>query len=399
MLSAASNFGLIFAATRTLSSPSEQSEFLAFWSMLIGVFGICTGIQNESARAASSLRVGRPPGTRLIAAALPLGLLLAGVIMVGWPVLSRYVLPLSGSFAVPLLAISTAIYAAYTTMVGAAAGRAWWSGYVGALATELGLRLVLAVGVAVIGATLFRFEFISAAAMVGSFAVFLLFASARRALLSASDADLRTTISRMAMAMVSMAATATIVTAYPALVKASSGSDAPTLVAAMMVAVSVTRAPIMMPLTTFQGLAVSVFTEHRDHPFRALAKPLAGLLALGVLSGLGFALLGPWLLRLFNPDYHVSWTILALLSLSSTAMGALMLLGSLALSLDQHRWYAAGWIVAATASIMLLLTPLRIEYRVLLSLSVGPLLGAGLLLVPLVASARTLTVRPTGNAD
>ena len=59
------------------------------------------------------------------------------------------------------------------------------------------------------------------------------------------------------------------------------------------------------------------------------------------------ALIGPWALRVVNPDYHVGRATVALLVLAAGLVCLLTLTGAGALALDRHRLYVLGWVVAS----------------------------------------------------
>ncbi|WP_347348871.1 hypothetical protein [Nigerium sp.] len=387
VLAAASNFVLMFAGTRTLSSEAA-TEYLAFWSLLTGMFGVVSGVQNESTRAVGAVAQGRAAGVRMIAPALAVGGIVAAAIVLFSPVLAARVVPLSASVALPALVLVTVAYAAYVTLVGSFGGRGWWTHYAALMGGEVVWRMAL-VGAAVAwGATLGRLEL----ALAGATTILLIFLAAprsRSAITSRADAGFRRILRQCGLAVLSTSCTALLITAYPAILKAANHGDDALLLGGLMLAISLTRAPILMPLTAFQGVAIRTFLEHRDAPLRALAKPAGALLALGLVGGAAAWFVGPWFLPLFGQPYPIPGWVFFALTFSSAFMGILTLLGTLVLALDAHLVYAGGWLAASVVALGLLVGPFDLTLRAVSSLALGPLGGCAVMLAWLMWSART----------
>lgn len=400
VVAAISNFVLMFIGTRTLPD-AEGTEFLAFWSLLTGMFGILSGIQNETVRAVGAVAGGREPGTRAIWPALLCGGVVAVLIAAaGIPIATR-VVPLSASVALPALVIVTVGYAAYVTLVGSFGGRGWWYHYAGLLTGEVMLRVGLLVAVLLTGAVLGRYEL--AAVGATSILVVSLVCSprARTAMGSRTDRGFGAMVRTYSLAMVSTASTALLITAYGAIVQAVGHGADPLIVGGLILAVSLTRAPIMIPLTAFTGVAIRIFLEHRNNPLQALSKPAAVLLGLGIVGGAAAWFVGPWFVPLFNAGYQIPGWVFGLLTFSSAFMAILTLLGTVVLALDAHGVYATGWLSASAVAIGILLMPLSLTVRVVASLAIGPVIGAAVMLAWVVWHARTnrATLDPTAPAS
>jgi hypothetical protein len=386
-LGALSNFVIMLLMTRTLSDPEQQSEALAFWSVLTGLFGVLVGVQNESTRATAAVRHGRPGQGRLLVPVLGVGLVSAAVVAVTAAVGIRWVLPTHPLSATTMLVVTALCYALYALLLGAMAGSGRWAGLAGALTAEVAIR-VLAVGaVALTVRSLFGYQTAMTSAVVVVTAALCATPVTRRLLASHSDREWRVSLRQLGLAIVSAASSAVMITGYPALMKASLRAE-PQL-AAWMLAVSITRAPVMMPIITFQQVAVARFVAHRRSTLRALVVPVGLVLATGGVAAVGAGLLGPWFLRLFDPSFSIGGGTLAMLTLASTAMAALVLVGTAALALDGHRVYGIGWALAAITSIGLLFAVhLPVLPRLITSLVAGPLVGAVILVGWLVLQSR-----------
>ncbi|CEI29723.1 hypothetical protein [Propionibacterium freudenreichii] len=396
LVAALSNFVLMFVGTRTLSD-AAGTEFLAFWSLLTGLFGVISGVQNETTRAVGAVAEGRMRGVRAVWPALIVGGVVAVIVAALAPVIAHRVVPLSASTAVPALVVIAVAYAAYVTLVGSFGGRGWWPHYAGLLCAEVGLRVALVMLVFVAGASLGGYEL----ACVGATAILLVYLvaspRARQAIASFADAGLAAMVRKNALAVVSTTSTAILVTAYGAVLKGFAHGADPLLLGGLILAVSLTRAPIMIPLTSFTGVAIKLFLKRRDAPFAAIAKPFWALIALGLVGGAAAWFVGPWFVGFFNPGYQIAGWVFAALTFSSAFMAVLTLLGTMVLALDAHVVYSAGWLVASAVALVILVTPIGLALRVVLSLSVGPMVGALVMVGWLAVYARRS--RPSENVS
>jgi hypothetical protein len=111
------------------------------------------------------------------------------------------------------------------------------------------------------------------------------------------------------------------------------------------------------------------------HGVRALVPVLVGLGGITAVGALAAWPVGPWALRLVNPDYHVDGPVFAGLVLGAGLVAVLTMTGAAAVALDHHTVYLAGWIAATVTTVGVLLVPGMLEARVVTSLLVGPAVG------------------------
>ncbi|SHW49091.1 membrane protein [Mycobacteroides abscessus subsp. abscessus] len=150
---------------------------------------------------------------------------------------------------------------------------------------------------------------------------------------------------------------------------------------------TLTRAPLLVPLTAMQGNLIAHFVDNRR--LRALLTPALVLAGLGTLAVLAAGLLGPWLLRtLFGPEYTASGALLAWLTAGAVAIAFLTLTGAATVAAALHRAYAVGWVSATVAAALLLLLPLDLQTRTIVALMCGPLVGIVVHLAALSAIRR-----------
>ena len=155
---------------------------------------------------------------------------------------------------------------------------------------------------------------------------------------------------------------------------------------------TLTRAPLLVPLTAMQGNLIAHFVDAHTDRLRALIGPAALIGGIGAVGVLAAGVVGPWLLRVaFGPQYDAGSALLAWLTAAAVAIAMLTLTGAATVAASLHRAYSLGWVGATVASGLLLLLPMALQTRTVIALLCGPLVGIG---VHLVALARA--GRPTG---
>src|SRR5581483_1767337 len=99
-------------------------------------------------------------------------------------------------------------------------------------------------------------------------------------------------------------ASAILVMGFPVLLKATSG-DLGATGGVVILAVTLTRAPLLVPLTAMQGNLIAHFVDQRSERMRALTGPFAFVVCLGAVGVTAAYLAGPWLLRVgFGAGYR-----------------------------------------------------------------------------------------------
>ncbi len=180
-------------------------------------------------------------------------------------------------------------------------------------------------------------------------------------------------------------ASAILVMGFPVLLKLTSNELGPQG-GVIILAVTLTRAPLLVPLTAMQGNLIAHFVDESAQRLRALISPAALIGGIGVIGVLAAGAVGPWLLRsAFGQQYQASGSLLAWLTAAAVAIAMLTLTGAAAVAAALHRAYSLGWVSATAASGLLLLLPLPLEARTVVALLCGPLVGIG---VHLLALAR-----------
>lgn len=387
-ISALCGYAVLYLAARDLE-PAGFSIFSVFW----GAFGLVTGAANgllqEATREVRSVPVGSSrerssewhrdltgaPTTHPMRIAGLVGIVAAVVIAASSPLWSSQVFAESRALSVVLLSVGLAGFCLHATLLGMLAGVNRWTEYGALMVTDAGIRVAVAAATFVLGWGLAGFLWATVAGAV-AWLIMLIAAPAARLAAGLSTAGSPATFLRGAAHSIAAAgASAVLVMGFPVLLKATSG-DLGATGGVVILAVTLTRAPLLVPLTAMQGNLIAHFVDQRDKRLRALLAPAAAVAGLGVLGVTAAGLLGPWLLRVgFGGQYHADGALLAWLTAAAVAIAMLTLTGAATVAAALHRAYAAGWIIATVAAVALLLLPVGLEQRTVIALLCGPLVG------------------------
>lgn len=378
VIGAASSYLVLVIAARALT-PERNADFLTFWSALFWLFGTLGGIQHEATRAVAHRRThaDHRPGARVLLVGLGVGLVAAAAVALTSPLWASTLLGPDWPWLVGALALGGVAFAGHSAYCGILSGEGAWNAYARLVGAEAGTRLLLVVAVAAIGAQAIGIE-MAAAAAAGTWLVLSVVDTGLRGRRGArADVPARAVLSHIGQTVLAAAASTGLVVGFTVLLRATTGTAEFEGATAFVLAITLTRAPLLLPLQAYQGVAIAHVVAHRDRGAAAL-RPVAGaVVGLGALAAVLAWWLGPWAMRLlFGPDYDVPGLVIALLTVGAACLALLTLAGATVLALGHHRAYAAGWVVAFLVSVaVLLLVPASIEVRGTAALVAGPLAG------------------------
>ena len=381
---AAAGYIVLFIAARTLSL-EDNTQFLTFWALLFALIGITGGLANETTRAVragllptatqapDAADVSRP---RVVRVGLGIGALLAVAILATAPLWGARILPQDTVLGVAFVALAVFLFSGHASVTGALAGMGRWALYARVVSLESVVRLTVVVVVAIVSASLVGFMVTSAVATGAWLIAAGVSARTRQTLDVRADRPLRKYVSGIGYAMIASLSTAALVVGYPVLIRLTTPDDVYVAAAPLLMAISLTRAPLLLPLNAFQGVAITHFIENADRRAATLIKVVGVILGVGVVGAGLAALLGPWLLKvMLGEDYIVSSALLAGLTMAGALLALVTLTGTAVLALGRHAHYSAGWAAASIVALLILLLPIALEERVVISLCVGPLVG------------------------
>ena len=412
LLAAVSTLVVTMIAQRALNG-SELTEFLLFWAALFTVTGIITGIQPEITRAVGTARTravadraasggaasggaasGRaasadgsaPQGARVVTVTAALGAIAGALVLVSSPLWAGQQIPHSAAVGVTVMAVGVFLYALQATMSGVTAGEDRWYLFAAVGGLESAGRLILMLAAALMIPSLAGLEVATVVPMGLWLILAFVTVSGRRLWVARADVPARRLSTNILWSFLSSAAAAVLMMGFQNVLKASGAAESePVVLGTLILAISITRSPIMIPLQAFQGVAVSAFLKQRHRPVAAFIKPAAAVVAVGAAGALAAYLVGPLLFRLIYPpaagtesayEAAASGLSLGALVFASALLALMTLSGNMALAVNQHRIYLAGWVVAAVVTLGLaFLLPAPLVPRAVVALAVGPVCG------------------------
>lgn len=381
IVAAVAGIVILFVTSHALT-PADNAEFLSFWAALFFVCGVLGGVQAETTRAVGSARnlpadTERAAGGRapVLLSALIVGGCGALAIVALSPLLADYVFQRNTAAVIAALAVTAVLFPCHATLAGAAQGMDKWSLFAGQVSLEALLRLAAIGAAAAISLPLVGLELACLLALAAWIIMAVIFPGGRIALRARADVPLGKLLRNTGHALVSAASSAALIVAFPILLKLTTSQPEYASSAPILLAISLTRAPIMVPLQAFQGVALAEVVRNPKQGWKALRKPLLALLGIGAIGAVAAWFIGPWLMLFFGPAYAVGGWTLAAFTFAAALMAILTLLGTVVIGLGHHRAYSAGWLTATIVAVVLLLLPASVEIRSILSLSLGPLAG------------------------
>lgn len=421
LLAAVSTLLVTMIAQRALNG-SELTEFLLFWAALFTVTGIITGIQPEITRAVGTARTravadralanraasggvastegSAPQGARVVTVTAALGAIAGALVLVSSPLWAGQQIPHSAAVGVTVMAVGVFLYALQATMSGVTAGEDRWYLFAAVGGLESAGRLILMLAAALMIPSLAGLEVATVVPMGLWLILAFVTVSGRRLWVARADVPARRLSLNILWSFLSSAAAAVLMMGFPNVLKASGAAESePVVLGTLILAISITRSPIMIPLQAFQGVAVSAFLKQRHRPVAAFIKPAAAVVAVGAVGALAAYLVGPLLFRLIYPpaagaesayEAAASGITLGALVFASALLALMTLSGNMALAVNQHRIYLAGWVVAAVVTLSLaFLVPAPLVPRAIVALVVGPVCGFVVHMVGVSLASRT----------
>lgn len=389
-LTALCGYGVIYLAARDLA-PSGFSVFGVFWGAFGLVSGAAFGLLQETTRevrACAYLDVAPTKRTHPLRVGALLGVAAAVVIAGTAPLWSGRVFVEERWLSVALLCAGLAGFCVHTTLLGMLAGINQWTQYGALMVTDAVIRVAIAAATVVLGWHLTGFLWATVGGAIAWLILLVASPATRAAARLLTPGGTATFLRGAAHSITAAGASAILVMGFPVLLKLTSaelGAEGGVII----LAVTLTRAPLLVPLTAMQGNLIAHFVDERSDRVRALIAPAGIVAGIGAVGVLAAGAVGPWLLRFaFGPQYQASSALLAWLTAAAVAIAMLTLTGAAAVAAALHRAYSVGWVGATVASGLLLLLPLSLQTRTVVGLLCGPLVGIGVHLVALSRAGR-----------
>lgn len=373
---------LVTLAVAQQAGLAAYSVFAVFWAVLYFIVGCLFGLQQEMTRAVLA-------GTRAPVTAVPAQsrvpvprfvLLAAGLvgvlIAVSFPL---WAIPAFGAEQLGLvvpLAVGAVSCVVVASLSGVLSGLGLWAD----LALVMGLDGALRLAAVLTVLALHEDQTWLAWAVIVPFPVTvciaLTVARSRLARARYVDGTYRGLLWNSSRTMLAAAAMAVMVTGFPALLALFADGVDREYFGALILAVTLLRAPLLVPLTAFQSYLLFFFASREANIIRALVSFLA-LVAIGTTVFAGVtALFGEQVfVWLFGDTVRQVSDLLVPLVCASGMIAGLFVTGPAVLSRNDHAAYMTGWVVAAVVATGLVLMPWAIGDRVVAALVIGPAAG------------------------
>jgi O-antigen/teichoic acid export membrane protein len=356
--------------------------FSVFWSALFLVVGILFGLQQESTRATAQSIVAKqeddavPSRTSLWAFAGVTALVIFAAVIATSVLWAAPSLGAGNAGLSWLIALGASLNCLVAAASGVAAGAGMWRQLAAIVALDgiirfAGVALVLAVTDDLVALAI---------AVIAPFPISLalvFFSAPRRFVASARVADgVRVLIANTGRTILAASATAVLINGFPLLLSFFAGQGNHAALGSLVLTVTLTRAPILVPLTALSSYLVSRFSHHPERTGRTVVALLVVIAAVIAVLCLCAWLWSVAVMRfVFGAEYDLGAGVIVALIASSGLIGALFVSGSAVLARDAHGLYALGWVVASLVTLGLLFVPIGLPERAALALAAGPAVG------------------------
>ncbi|MFB8893898.1 hypothetical protein [Microbacterium plantarum] len=383
--------GYIIQAAVPAFAPDEYLTFTVTWSAIYLIVGGMAGVQQEVTRSAfPAAAPGSGRGGGVVAGFAGAASVVAVVVVFGTAFLWGPT-ALGEDFAavLPPILVATAAYTLVAVLSGVYYGARRWVSAAGMTVTDALLRVVLIVVVMILGLSGPAYAWATAVPFVGS-VMLLWILSGRRAMRDVDfDVDvsqlLRNSVSTVGAAL----ATGVMISGLPLLLGITSRGLPEMQLTALILILTLTRAPLVIPLLALQSYLVVTF---RDQPDLAIRRTLvwgAGLVGATIVLAVAGSFIGPWIVEFaYGPDYALPAALFGLIIASAGMTALLCLTGPAVLAAGGHRAYVAGWALSSIVLVIGLFVVPADVWSTVAVICAAPVLGVVVHLAAIMGRSR-----------
>jgi len=370
-------YAIQLLAPALLPAGSAYITFSMYWSTLYLCVAALSGVQQEVTRASRPADDSPPNATIRDFALILIGIVAAAVTIVAL-VAGSAVFPGSTAALAAALAAGLVGYVLVAVLGGVLYGLQLWSAIAWLTIIDAACRAVLVIIAFAAG---WPAEWVATAVSVPFGLAFLaVWLRMRRSVVGAFRLDVRLgrLLANTGGTVLAATAMGVMMNGMPLLLGLTGGGTDPTVLAGLILTITLTRAPLVVPLLALQSYLISIFRDAGRAVMRWILFVLAlALVAVALLAAIAW-FVGPWLIGLVSRgQYSVSPAMMATITVGAGLVGMMCVTGPALIGRSRHVPYVAGWVVAAALTVGAMLLPLSFETRLTLALLVPPAIGLG----------------------
>ncbi|WP_102192835.1 hypothetical protein [Microbacterium aurantiacum] len=372
-----------------LLDPAAYVAFSVVWSTIYLCVSAMSGIQQEVTRA-SHRSSDHEPNTVLRTFTLITGAAVVVVSCILGIALGVRAVPVSAFALSGILAIGLAGYLLTAVLGGVLYGLHLWRHV--ALLTIVDAALRTAMLVIAFFLQLPVIWLACAVAFPFGLAFLAIWATSRRRVVGGFvlDVPLGGLIRNVLSTVGAAACTGAMISGLPLLIGLTGTRESPAALGAVMLAITLSRAPIVVPILAFQSFLISAVFRGRARasPRRILALLTTALGTILFLAILAF-FVGPFLIHMISSGrYSIEAGMMAVIVASAGLVGLMCITGPALVAERKHSVNIAGWATAAVFTVLSLMLPLDLMTRIDIALALPPCLGLVIHLVALLRPVR-----------
>jgi hypothetical protein len=203
------------------------------------------------------------------------------------------------------------------------------------------------------------------------------------------DVGLRGLFSHSSSTVAAAAASGLMISGLPMLIGATSSPADLSMTGALILTITLTRAPIVIPVIALQSFLIAAVFKDASLSRGALMRIIAlGAAGIGLLVAAGW-LIGPLVVSFVSHGrFEIHGWLVAVIVLSAGLTAAMCTTGPALVAVRRHTANLAGWGIAALLTVMALIMPWPQEVRVTVALTAPVAVGLAIHSLALGTKAR-----------
>lgn len=355
---------------------SAYAVFAVFWALTYLVIGSLSGIQQEIARASHPVTIRAESNSRGLIFGAAVALIVVAVILGTAPAWVDSAFPIQRWALVWPLAVGAASFVFTAVVSGTFYGIAAWRVLSGIIILDPALRLACLVVGLLFTKDVSVLAWLVALPIPATIAILSPWIRSSLRGHSRIDAGYKRLFWNSARVVVAAAALSLMVSGFPFVIGVTSQGDNASDVGLLILAITLSRAPLVVTAMALQSYLVVHFRDLRTSARRSFLRIQGIVAAAAIVIGSGAWLIGPWIFAVLFPENPApeGW-LLAVLVVSSAIVASMCVSASALLARSQHLAFSLGWAIAAVVTVGCELAPADLVPRTLLALLVGPIAG------------------------